>query len=175
MTMPGIIATATPWYTSIVAIDPVTIVATLVNTLLIVLMYRFFVHKKITAILEKRRELINKETADATKAKESALASEKEYLKKLTETKNEARQIVSEAVVKAQERESEIIRAAKEEAGRIRDKATEEIEREKKRAINEIKNQISELVIMAAQKVAEKEINKADNEKLIENFIVKIK
>lgn len=169
-----IAASGEPWYTSIVSIDPVTIVATLINTALIMLMYRFFLHKKVMEILEKRKNLINGEIEEATAAKEKALATEKEYLTKLSESKDEARQIVSNAVSKARVREDEIVSAAQSEASRIRVKAEEDIETEKKRALNEIKNQISELVIMAAGKVSEKEINEADNKKLIESFIINI-
>ena len=40
--------------------------------------------------------------------------------------------------------------------------------------VNEIKNQISELVIMTASAVAEKEISESDNRTLIDSFLVKI-
>ena len=51
------------------------------------------------------------------------------------------------------------------------DRATSEIEREKKRAVNEIKDEISDMAFMVATKVIEKEINKSDNERLIDDFI----
>ena len=55
----------------------------------------------------------------------------------------------------------------------IRDssRADEDIEREKKRARSELKGEISELAVMVAQKVVEKEISEADHDRFINDFI----
>ena len=50
-------------------------------------------------------------------------------------------------------------------------KAEESIERDKQRAVNEIKDEISDIVIMAASKVVEKEISAKDNEAIIAGFL----
>ena len=75
---------------------------------------------------------------------------------------------------KAGAREAEIIAEAEKSAALIREKAEESAELEKKRAINEVKDQISDIVIMAAQAVAEKEISEKDNEELINSFLVNV-
>ncbi|MCL1903152.1 MAG: F0F1 ATP synthase subunit B [Oscillospiraceae bacterium] len=153
-------------------IDPSTIVLTLVNTLLILIAYRVFMHKPVMKILEKRKDAVNAEINAANEAKTKAEAAEKEYLALLADSKAEANKIISAAMAKARVQEEEIIAEAKESAVQIRQKAEEEIERERKRAVNEIKNQITEIVIMAAGKVAEKEISESDNAALIESFLV---
>lgn len=168
------LAAATPWYESIVSINPTTIVATLINTVIIMIIYRRFLHNKVMEILEKRKAAVSEEMDEATRAKEKALATEKEYLEKLSVSKEEAQRIVASATARATAKEEEIIAEATKEATLIKEKATESIEREKKRAVNEIKNQISELVIMTAQAVTEKEINENDNKALIESFLVKV-
>ena len=53
----------------------------------------------------------------------------------------------------------------------ITEKANKDIEIEKKRAINEIKNDISDIAIMIASKVVEKDIDEKDHQRLIEEFI----
>ena len=63
---------------------------------------------------------------------------------------------------------------ANEEAASMKQRAEESIEREKKRAVNEIKEEISDMVVMAASKVAEKEINAQDNEKIIDSVLSQI-
>ena len=50
-------------------------------------------------------------------------------------------------------------------------KANADIEKEKKRAVNQIKDEISDIALMVAEKVVEKEISPKDHERLIENFI----
>ena len=153
-------------------IDPTTIVFTLINTLLIVLAYRFFMHKPVMRILEKRKEAVKTEIDAAAESNAKAAAAEKEYLALLADSKAEANKIISAAMAKARVQEEEIIAEAKESAVQIRRKAADEIERERKRAVNEIKDQITEIVIMAAGKVAEKEISESDNAALIESFLV---
>ena len=141
---------------SLVSIDLNTIVFTLINTLIIVLLYFFFLHKPVCKILDERAKTVNKDMDDAQKAKE------------------EAARIVADATKKAQAREDEIISAANEEAASMKQRAEESIEREKKRAVNEIKEEISDMVVMAASKVAEKEINAQDNEKIIDSVLSQI-
>jgi F-type H+-transporting ATPase subunit b len=154
------------------SINPETVLFTLINTLLIVLAYWRFLHKPVSEMFEKRKEAVAAELAVATAAKESALASEKEYKALLADSKTEAGKIIANATKKAREWEEDIITQAKESALQIHQKADEDIERERKRAVNEIKNQITEIVIMAAAAVAEKEISESDNAALIESFLV---
>jgi F-type H+-transporting ATPase subunit b len=152
-------------------INPDTIVFSLINTLLIMAAYYFFLHKPVMAMFDKRKDAINAELDEATLAKGKAEATEKKYLELLAHSKAEADRIVTAANAKAREREEEIITSAESSAKQIKQKAQDDIERERKRATNEIKDQISEIVIMAASAVAEKEINEQDNAKLIESFL----
>lgn len=159
---------------SLVSIDASTIVFTLINTLIIVLIYFFFLHKPVCKILDKRAETVNKEMDEAEKAKNDAAAVKAEYEQRLEQSKEEASRIVADATRRAQQREDEIIAGANSEAAAMRMRAEEAIEREKTRAVNEIKEEISDMVIMAASKVAEKEINAQDNEKIIDSVLSQI-
>jgi F-type H+-transporting ATPase subunit b len=165
---------ANPVYHPLFSINPETILFTLINTLLIMMAYFFFLHKPVSEIFEKRKQAIKAELDAATTAKEEAAASEKKYKALLADSKAEANRIIAAATSKAREWEEEIISGAKKDAVQIRLNADEEIERERKRAMNEIKNQITEIVILAAGAVAEKEINESDNAALIESFLVKV-
>ena len=81
---------------------------------------------------------------------------------------------MKQATLRAQKREEEIVGEANKKAAEIRTKAEESIERDKQRAINEIKNEISEIVVMAAGKVVEKEISASDNEEIISKFLEEV-
>ncbi len=159
---------------SLVSIDPSTIVFTLINTLIIALLYFKFLHKPVCRILDKRAEQVNKDMDDAQKAKEEADKVKAEYEQRLLESKEEANRIVADASRRAQLREEEILKEANEEAAAMKQRAEESIEREKKRAVNEIKGEISEMVVMAASKVAEKEITADDNENIINTVLSEI-
>ena len=162
------------WYEALVSINPATIIFTLINVFIIFLIFRIFLYKPVCRILDQRNEAAAKEIADAKAAKESAQKTEQEYLEKLADAKAEASEIVKQATLRAQAREEEIISDANKAASEIRVKAEEAIERDKKRAMNEMKNEISDIVLLAASKVVEKEITAKDNEEIISNFLVNI-
>ncbi len=159
---------------ALVSIDPGTIIFTLINTLIIFLIFRFFLYKPVCGILDKRKEMAAAEIAEAKAAKESATKAEQEYLDRLAEAKTEASEIVKQATARAQAREEEIVAEANKQAQSIRAKAESDIERDKKRAINEIKDEISEMVVLAATKVVEREISEKDNEEIISGFLANV-
>lgn len=159
-------------YLSFVDINPATIVFTLINTLIIFLLYRFLLHNKVMAMLDKRREAVNAEIDAAEAARREADEAKAEYDQRLRESKDEADKIVAAAVKRASDREAEIIADANADAARMKQQAQESIEQEKRRALNEVKDQISEVVVLAASKVCEKEISQQDNAELIESFLV---
>jgi F-type H+-transporting ATPase subunit b len=161
-------------FLQLVNINPATIVFTLINTGIILALYFFLLHKPVMKIMEERKNKINSEMQAAEDAQAEAEAVKAEYTEKLKESKEEAAQIVSAAVKRAGERENQIIAEAQQEAADLKKKAEESIELEKKKAINEIKDQISDIVIMASEKVCEKEISKSDNEALINKFIAEV-
>ncbi len=155
----------------LVTIDPGTIVFTLINTLIIFILFKVFLFKPVGKILDKRNEMAAAEIAEAKRAKESAAKTEQEYIEKLAKAKEEAADIMKQATLRAQKREEEIVNEANQKAAEIKARAEENIERDKQRAVNDIKNEISDIVIMAASKVVEKEISAKDNEAIIADFL----
>ncbi len=155
----------------LVTIDPGTILFTLINTLIIFILFRVFLYKPVCKILDKRNEMAAAEISEAQRAKESAAKTEQEYLERLANAKEEAAEIMKQATLRAQKREEEIVSDANQKAAEIRARAEENIERDRQRAVNEIKDEISDIVIMAATRVVEKEISAKDNEALIAEFL----
>lgn len=162
------------WYESLVSINPATIVFTLINLLIIFLIFRFLLYKPVCKMLDKRKEMAASEIDEARKAKETAQKAEEEYTARLADAKAEASEIMKQATLRAQKREEEIVGEANKKAAEIRTKAEESIERDKQRALNEIKNEISEIVVLAAGKVVEKEISASDNEEIISKFLEEV-
>ena len=155
----------------LVTIDPGTIVFTLINTLIIFILFKVFLFKPVGKILDKRNEMAAAEIAEAKRAKESAAKTEQEYIEKLAKAKEEAADIMKQATLRAQKREEEIVNEANQKAAEIKARAEENIERDKQLAVNDIKDEISDIVIMAASKVVEKEISAKYNEAIIADFL----
>lgn len=153
------------------SIDPTTIVGTLLNALILFLVIKHFLFDKVNAVLEARKNEVEKTYSDADESLKNARALETEYTDKLQGAKEESAEIIKNATRKAQTRSDEIIDGAKEEARSLINKANADIEKEKKRAVNQIKDEISDIAMSIAEKVVEKEIDPQTHEKLVEEFI----
>lgn len=158
-------------YFPFLTIDPVTMIATLINTLILFLVLKHFLFKPVNKILDERKKNVEETYRQADEKLTEAARLESEYTEKLANAKAESAEIVKNATKRAQTRSDEIIAEAKSEASSIIVKANADIEKEKKRAVNQIKDEISDIALAVAEKVVEKEIDPKDHERLIESFI----
>lgn len=160
--------------TEFITIDTTTIIATLLNLLVLFLILKFLLFKRVNSVIEARQKEIAQSFEEADETKLRAHALEEEYNEKLSQAKEESAAIVSESTRKAHERSDKIIDEAHQQAQQILDHAHNEIEREKKRAVNSVKNEITDIAFDVAQTIVEKEISRSDNERLIDEFIDKL-
>ncbi len=158
----------------LVTLVPWTFIIQIINLFIQVFLIKKFLFKPINDILQKRKELADKEIREAREAKSEADSLKEQYESSLTNAHAEAAQIVSDAQREAQNKADTLVREAQEEAAGIKARAAADIEQEKKKAINEAKDEIGGLAMDIAGKVVEKEINEADHKKLIEDFISKV-
>ncbi len=158
-------------YFPFLTIDPVTMIATLINTLILFLVLKHFLFKPVNKILGERKQNVEETYRQADEKLSEAARLESEYTEKLANAKEESAEIVKNATKRAQTRSDEIIAEAKKEASSLMVKANADIEKEKKRAVNQIKDEISDIALAVAEKVVEKEIDPKDHERLIESFI----
>ena len=153
------------------SIELTSIIGTLINTLILFLVIKHFLFDKVNAILEARKNEVEKTYEDADEALKNAKELETEYTEKLAGAKEESAEIIRNATKKAQLRSDEIIGEAKNEAHGIMTKASSDMVKEKKRAVNQIKDEISDIAVSIAEKVVSKEIDPKTHEELIESFI----
>lgn len=157
--------------TDFMSIDLTTIIATLLNTLILFLVLKHFLFNKVNKVVDERQKEIQDSYDRADEAEKNAQKLEADYNEKIGQAKEESAEIIRDATRKAQVRADEIIDEARVEAKSIRTNAENEIEREKKIAVNAIKDEISQIAFSAAAAVVEKDLTSEDNEKLIEKFI----
>ena len=158
-------------YQSLVAVNPVTLIAQICNLFIQLFVFKKFFWDKILGILDQRREAADKEITDAQKAHAEADAIKATYEQNMKEAKEKAEGILLNAQKTATVRSEEIISQAQAAAAQIKSKATSDIEMEKKKAINDAKNEISGLAMAIAGKVVERELNTSDQADLIDRFI----
>ena len=157
--------------TEFMSIDLTTIIATLLNTLILFLVLKHFLFDKVNKVVDERQKEIQDSYDRAEEAEKNAQKLEADYNEKIGQAKQEGAEIIRDATKKAQARADEIIDEARVEAKGIRTNAENEIERAKKIAVNAIKDEISQIAFSAAAAVVEKDLTSEDNEKLIEKFI----
>jgi len=158
-------------YQSLVAVNPVTLIAQICNLFLQLFVFKKFFWNKILAILDQRREAADKEIADAQAARAEAEVIKATYEQNMKQAKEKADGILLNAQKTATARSEEILSQAHAQAAQIKSKASSDIEMEKKKAINDAKNEISGLALAIAGKVVERELNTADQADLIDRFI----
>ncbi len=144
---------------------------TLANTLLLFFVFKKFLYKPLMTIIKNRQKEIDDMYTDANAARDNAASMEEAYKQKLAAATETGERLVKEAVVRGQNREEAIIRQANEQADAIREKAAADIAMEKKKAINDAKNEISDMALAIAEKIVGRELNSADQEKLVDEFI----
>ncbi len=158
-------------YQSLVAVEPLTLIANICNLFIQMLIIKKFFLDKIVAVLDQRRKAADKEITDAEQAKQEAMDIKKTYEANMLQANAKANEILTSAQKTAAERSEKIIGEAQQAAAQIKSKASADIAQEKKKAINDAKNEISGLALAIAGKVVEKELAQEDQAGLIDRFI----
>ena len=158
-------------FESFVGVNFWTALFTLLNFLALFFVLKHFLVGPVIKIIQDRQKEIDDMYASAGNAEQQAKLMEAEYKEKLSAASETGERIVKEAVARGQAREEEILRQANAEASAIMDKAAADIALEKKKAINDAKDEISGIAIAIAEKVVARELNEADQAKLVDSFI----
>lgn len=147
------------------------ILFTIINIAILAVFFKIFLFDKVNAVLEERQQLIGDNLAEAEKSKEEAATMKHQYEKKLNEADQESVQIIKEAKERAQIEYHKKIEESHTEAARIMEEANRSIALEKKKSMEQAQSEIAGIALLAAQKVMQKNVDAADNKKLIGDFL----
>ena len=155
----------------LVTIVPWTFIAQICNLFIQMYLIKRFLFKPISEILEKRKNMADKEIKEARESRAEADGLKEKYETSLADAHEEAARIVADAQREAQNKADTLIKDAENDAVALRRRAAADIEQERRKAINEVKNEIGGLAMDIAGKVVEKEIKENDHRQLIDSFI----
>lgn len=158
-------------FEAFLGVNPWTALLTLANTIALFLVLKKFLFKPVMKMIEDRQHEIDNMYDEADHAKQNALSIQAEYEQKLSVATETSEKMVKEAVARGKNREEEIIRQARADAAAIMDKASADIAQEKKKALNDAKDEISGIAMSIAEKVVGRQLNDADQSKLVDQFI----
>ncbi len=151
-----------------------TFVFQLINTIILYLILKHFLFKPVTEFMAKREKEIKDQISEAQKVEDEALALKSQYEEKLQAADEEGKEIIKDHTARAENRAFEIVKTAESEVDKMKVNAHRELERERVKAVNELKDQISELTVMAASKVVEKDLDEAAHKELVDKFISEV-
>ena len=146
-------------------------VLTGINIFILFFALSYLLFNPVRDVLEKRRQKIAGELAEAAEDKQTAAVLKSEYEAKLRDVNREAEDILEAARKKGKKREAEIVDEAKAEAARIIERANREIELEKKKAVDDMKQEVIDIAALMAQKVVGSSMNISVQDALIEETL----
>lgn len=151
-----------------------TMIATIVNFLILLVFLKHFLFDKVTNAIETRNNDI-KQTMDKTnKDREESKSMKAEIEKNLLDSKAQGKSIVEDYKEKAEKLSQDMKKEASNEAELIMQRAKKEVEREKEKAEEELKKKVVDLAVILSSKALEKDINEKEHRRLIEDFITKV-
>lgn len=151
-----------------------TLVAQIINFLILVFILTKVAYKPLMKILEDRQAGIANSLAAAENDRRAAEELKREYQGQLAEARAQAQAIVEKAEILAEKNKEEILEAAKAERARLLETTQEEIARERQLALAELRAEVVGLSIAAAAKLIEKNIDAEVNSQLVSDFIDKL-
>ena len=152
----------------VLSVSPGLIIWTIINFLLFLGLVGAFAWKPIVAALAEREQSIEESISRAAKANADAERMMKENNEKMAQAQQEMAEIVRQGRAEAQAK----IQAALQEAEVVKDQklaeARTEIEREKQAAMQSLREEVSNLVIMATEKLLKEKLDAPQHKKLVD-------
>jgi F-type H+-transporting ATPase subunit b len=125
----------------------------------------------VNKMMNERTERIRSNLDNAEKVKSEAQQILDEYQRQLADAKSEANRIIEEARQTAEALRRDLMQRAEAEVAELRQRSSEDIAAAQERALTDLRGRISDLVIGAAEKVVERNLDRDTNAALIENYI----
>ena len=147
------------------------IVWTIVNLLILFLLLKHFLFKPITKMMESRTAEIENNLKDAEDQKQKAAELTAQYEEKLQGAHAEAAQIVSEAKQRGQKEYDAILKSAAQDAQKEQERSRADLEREREEMLRGVQENVTELVLLTASKLSQKELDEESDRKLVDSFL----
>jgi F-type H+-transporting ATPase subunit b len=130
--------------------------------------------KPVSNYFKSRRENIQSLLEEMERSKKEAERKAAEYKAKLAILDQEAEKILQEYIAQGEREKAKILEAAERQANYIKQQARLAIQQEVEAAKKELREEVAELTVKAAEDILRQKMDMGDQERLIEEFIVKV-
>ncbi len=152
-------------------VNPILLLAQVVNFLILLFILKKFLYKPILKVLEARKQKIEDSLKNAEEIEKRLLQTNEEVEKILAKALEESQKIINES----KEMGIQIMEESKETAAEIIQKAYEQTlevtKAEKIKLQQEVRENLGDLIALVFEKVTGKQITKDDQKKILEREI----
>lgn len=156
-------------------IDWKLLVAQIINFTIVLGVLWYFALRPLRKVMDKRTDDITKSLDDAKKIEKRMQDTVVEQEQIITEAKKEAQVISAKVAEDTEKLREEKLHQTREEINKMGAKAKEDLAAAKEQMVGEVKKEITGLIISASEKIIAKNIDAADNQKLIDETLNQVK
>lgn len=144
---------------------------TAVNLFVLYLLYKKFLWKPVTAMIERRQAEIDHNIASASDQRAQAEAARAEYDARLAQAGRDADTLIRQAKARANDQAQAIIDAAQTEARALTAKTQAQLEADRRAMLAGARREVAQLVLLAASKVSAGRMGADDDAALVDAFL----
>ena len=148
-----------------------TLLAQIVNFVILFGLLYLVAYKPIMRMLDERSKRVKESMEQTESIKEQAAHAEEEAKKRIEAAAKEGQEAIARAVRTGEEIRQKAQQEARPEAEAIIAKARLEIQRERDEAIDELRKELTDLTMLAAERVIERSLDKEAHRKLIDKVL----
>ena len=148
-----------------------TLIAQIVDFLILLILLRVFGFKYLAKLLEDRRTKIADTFAAAEEDRRQAAELKAGLEADIKKMREEAQAMMAHAIKSGEETAQQIVAAAKAETERIKEDARAEIQREREKAVAELRNSVASLSILVAEKIINRSLDDELQRGMVDEFI----
>lgn len=151
--------------------NPYTIIFTIINLLVLWLFLKHFLFDRVTAILDRRAKAVQDDLDGAAQEKEQAGELLHRYNEQLSRTSQESAELLVQSRSQAQREYEAVLERAKADSQTLMDTTRKQLEAERESMLRGARKEVAQLALLAAAKVAQKELNAQGDLALVDSFL----
>ena len=163
------------WFNEWFLPDPGLFIWTVITFLIVLVILRWKAWGPLMEALDARAKQIEESLSKAEKVTADAEQQAEKNEEILNTARKEAQEIIGQAREAGDKLKNKLETDGKTQYDNMLEKAKEQIESEKQKALNEIKTTVVDVAIKASEKVIKRNLNDADNKKMIEETVDQLK
>lgn len=158
----------------LVAINPGLIIWTILTFIVLLVILRLVAWKPVLGMLDERERSIRDSLEQARKAREEAETLMAQHREMIGKARQEMAAIIEKAQRDAEARRADILARANREAEEKAKQFSAELERQQRAAMRQIREEAVDLVVAAASRLIQAELNEERHRKLVAGTLEEI-